>query len=60
MYAPETPMKVVLISGSIAASSSINYLLTQMTSFEQPTFAFEWADISSLEMHNEDIDEQGT
>ena len=33
MYAPENPIKVVLISGSIAASSSINYLLTQMTSF---------------------------
>ena len=56
MPAPETPIKVVLISGSIGASSSINYLLTQLTSFEQPTFSFEWADISSLEMHNEDID----
>ena len=60
MYAPETPIKVAIISGSIAGTSAINYLLTQVTSFQQPTFAFEWTDISSLEMHNEDIDEQGT
>ena len=59
-YSPENPLNVVLISGSISANSPVNYFLNALFNFGHPAFSFEWADISSLELHNEDIEEEGT
>ena len=58
-YQPAKPMTVVLVSGSLSGNAPINYLMNGLSGLGHPAFNFQWADISSLEMHNEDIEEEG-